>query len=464
MNKYIPSAASILLFLALLLATPSHAQRGQIARLRQESAALEQQLKETERLINSTRRDVATQVSNLNILNEQISQQQRHIRNIEAERDTLETAVQDLSAQLSALESDLNDCRRRHQRAVMYMHRNRSLTSFWSFLLTAKDFRQMYRRMRYLSEYGKFQRMQAIAIREKEERVMQKRTELSAVAAEKAEVLSESQRQHEQLRKRESQQQQLVAQLGKRQKELERTAAVTRQRRQQLDGRIEALVRQEAEAERKRQIEAERKRKAEAAAAERRRQEEAARKRRQQEAAAQQQANANKKNKKDKKQTRQERREERRQERAAAATTRPAAPAAPSRSYSGGGLHGGLPMPITGSYAITTHFGNYSSGGVTLNNKGIDITGHSGAQARAVADGEVSYIFSMNGFQNVIVRHGSYMTVYCNLSSVSVRKGQKVSARQTLGSIGRDASGNCTLHFQIWKERSILNPESWLAR
>ncbi len=461
MKKYIPSLASLLLIL-FFIAVPSHAQRGQIARLRQESAALEQQLKETERLINTTRRDVATQMSNLNILNEQISKQQRHIRNIEAERDTLETAVQNLSLQLSALETDLANCRRRHQRAVMYMHRNRSLTSFWSFILTAKDFRQMYRRMRYLSEYGKFQRMQAAAIREKEEAVMQKRTELSAVAAEKAEVLSESQRQHEQLRVRESQQQQLVAQLGKRQKELERTAAATRQRRQQLDGRIAQLVQQEAEAERKRQLEAERKRKAEAAAAERRRQEEAARKRRQQEAAAQQQANNRKKDKKDKKQTRQERREERRQERTAQTTTT-TTPAAPSRSY-GGGLHGGLPMPITGSYAITTHFGNYSSGGVTLNNKGIDITGHSGAQARAVANGEVSYIFSMNGYQNVIVRHGSYMTVYCNLSSVSVRKGQKVSARQTLGSVGRDASGNCTLHFQIWKERTILNPESWLAR
>lgn len=461
MKKYIPSLASLLLIL-FFIAVPSHAQRGQIARLRQESAALEQQLKETERLINTTRRDVATQMSNLNILNEQISKQQRHIRNIEAERDTLETAVQNLSLQLSALETDLANCRRRHQRAVMYMHRNRSLTSFWSFILTAKDFRQMYRRMRYLSEYGKFQRMQAAAIREKEEAVMQKRTELSAVAAEKAEVLSESQRQHEQLRVRESQQQQLVAQLGKRQKELERTAAATRQRRQQLDGRIAQLVQQEAEAERKRQLEAERKRKAEAAAAERRRQEEAARKRRQQEAAAQQQANNRKKDKKDKKQTRQERREERRQERAAQTTTT-TTPIAPSRSY-GGGLHGGLPMPITGSYAITTHFGNYSSGGVTLNNKGIDITGHSGAQARAVANGEVSYIFSMNGYQNVIVRHGSYMTVYCNLSSVSVRKGQKVSARQTLGSVGRDASGNCTLHFQIWKERTILNPESWLAR
>ena len=78
--------------------------------------------------------------------------------------------------------------------------------------------------------------------------------------------------------------------------------------------------------------------------------------------------------------------------------------------------------------------------------------------------GEVTAIFSYSGMYNVIVRHGSYMSVYCNLSSVSVRNGQHVEARQTLGSVARDASGNCTLHFQLRKETAKLNPEAWLAR
>ena len=63
---------------------------------------------------------------------------------------------------------------------------------------------------------------------------------------------------------------------------------------------------------------------------------------------------------------------------------------------------------------------------------------------------------------NVLVRHGSYISVYCNLSSSSVRKGQKVSTRDIIGPIARDASGNCTMHFQLRKETSKLNPESWL--
>ncbi len=128
---------------------------------------------------------------------------------------------------------------------------------------------------------------------------------------------------------------------------------------------------------------------------------------------------------------------------------------------------GRLPMPISGGYMITQHYGVHNVdglSGVQLDNKGINITGKSGAQARAIFDGEVSAIFSLGGFSNVIVRHGSYISVYCNLSSVSVGKGQKVRTKQTLGSVARDASGNCTLHFQLRRETSKLNPEAWLAK
>ena len=136
-------------------------------------------------------------------------------------------------------------------------------------------------------------------------------------------------------------------------------------------------------------------------------------------------------------------------------------------SNSFAGNRGRLSMPITGSYAITRHYGSYNVAGlkgVQLDSKGINITGHPGAQARAVFKGEVTAIFSYSGMYNVIVRHGSYMSVYCNLSSVFVRNGQHVEARQSLGAVAKDASGNCTLHFQLRKETAKLNPEAWLGR
>ena len=97
---------------------------------------------------------------------------------------------------------------------------------------------------------------------------------------------------------------------------------------------------------------------------------------------------------------------------------------------------------------------------VTLDNKGINILGSPGAQARAIFNGEVSAVFAFGGTSVVMVRHGSYISVYCNLRSVNVSRGQKVSTRQALGSLGSDN----ILQFQLRRETAKLNPEVWLGR
>ena len=124
---------------------------------------------------------------------------------------------------------------------------------------------------------------------------------------------------------------------------------------------------------------------------------------------------------------------------------------------------GRLPMPITGNYKVVSHFGQYNVAGlkgVTLDNKGINILGHDGCQARAVYDGEVSAVLSYGGSMVVMLRHGAYISVYANLKSVNVSRGQKVSTRQALGTVGTDN----ILQFQLRKERAKLNPEAWLGR
>ena len=124
---------------------------------------------------------------------------------------------------------------------------------------------------------------------------------------------------------------------------------------------------------------------------------------------------------------------------------------------------GRLPIPITGSYRIVSHYGQYNVEGlknVRLDNKGINILGSPGAQARAIFNGEVSAVFAFGGTSVVMVRHGSYISVYCNLRSVSVSRGQKVSTRQALGTVGTDN----ILQFQLRRETAKLNPEVWLGR
>jgi len=124
---------------------------------------------------------------------------------------------------------------------------------------------------------------------------------------------------------------------------------------------------------------------------------------------------------------------------------------------------GRLPMPITGSYKIVSHFGQYNVEGlkgITLDNKGINILGSAGCRARCIYDGEVSGVFGFGGTMVVMVRHGAYISVYCNLASVMVQQGEKVATHQALGVVGHDN----ILQFQLRKETAKLNPESWLRR
>ena len=132
------------------------------------------------------------------------------------------------------------------------------------------------------------------------------------------------------------------------------------------------------------------------------------------------------------------------------------------------GNRGRLPFPVAGRYTIVGTFGEQQHQElkyVRTNNSGIDIQTNPGAEARAVFNGEVTRVFVVPGYNNsVIIRHGNYLTVYSNLSQVYVKAGDKVSTRQTIGKIFTDTeSGNATiLHFQLWKEKTKLNPTPWL--
>ena len=120
---------------------------------------------------------------------------------------------------------------------------------------------------------------------------------------------------------------------------------------------------------------------------------------------------------------------------------------------------GRLPMPLSGQ--IVSHFGQYNVAGMSnirLNNDGINIKGAPGSAVRSVFMGEVSGVFMAGGMSVVMVRHGIYITVYANLGSVGVSKGQKVGTGQTIGTVGRTG----ILQFQLRKETAKLNPEQWL--
>ena len=129
---------------------------------------------------------------------------------------------------------------------------------------------------------------------------------------------------------------------------------------------------------------------------------------------------------------------------------------------------GRLPWPVEMGF-ISGYFGKHQHPiheHVTIDNKGIYLQTVNGADARAIYEGEVTWCAQMNGSYAVIVQHGNYRSVYSPLKKIYVKQGDKLTAKQAIGEIvtNTNEDNKTELYFQIYKDRSILNPSLWLAQ
>ena len=239
-----------------------------------ESKSLKKQITQSEQLLRSTKKDVKSQLNNLALLSGQIDDQRRYVAGIEAEVKQLDSNIVHLSSQVKKLVAELNECKRKYGRSVVYMYKNRSTQNKLMFLFSAKNFSQMFRRMRYMMEYAKYQRAQGEIIREKETAVRNKQNELLSTKAQKTQLLAAGRTEQAKLEGQQKEREGIVSELKKRQSKLQSTIAQTRKRYNSLNAKIDRLIQQEIEAaerrrreeEARRRREAERKAKAEAAA------------------------------------------------------------------------------------------------------------------------------------------------------------------------------------------------------
>ena len=126
-----------------------------------------------------------------------------------------------------------------------------------------------------------------------------------------------------------------------------------------------------------------------------------------------------------------------------------------------------MPVPVTGAYLLVDQFGERNAvgtkGSVMINNGGLTFKGTKGAKARAVFDGTVSTVFYHNDYVCVLIRHGKYISVYCNLENIKVKSGKEVKTGDIIGDVAIDAEdGNPSMLFQLYREKKLLNPSDWL--
>ncbi|MBQ6745429.1 MAG: peptidoglycan DD-metalloendopeptidase family protein [Bacteroidaceae bacterium] len=425
-----------------------------IKELEQRRSTLQKQIAETEELLKTTNKNVGSQLNGLNALTGQIEERRRYIDNINTDLLEVDSELVILDQQLDTLKQSLVEKKRRYEASLKYLYKNHSIQEKLMFIFSAETLSQTYNRLRYVREYATYQRLQGNEIIRKQAEVTRKQEELQSVRDEKIRLLAERASEKRKLEAQEQQAQQVIKDLRSKQKGLQDEINKKRREANQLNNQIDKLIAIEIENARKR---AEEEARREAAEAKKKAEEEAKAK-----AAENKVADAST---------------------TKPATTTPAAkPATTAKtevytmskadrelSTDFASNRGKLPMPITTSYIIVSHYGQYNVAGlrnVTLDNKGIDIQGKPGAQARAVFSGKVAAVFQLNGLFNVLVRHGSYISVYCNLSKSDVKQGDDVSTRQILGTVYSDASDNnrTVLHFQLRREKDKLNPEVWLNK
>ena len=417
-------------WLIILLGWTCYAIGQNSARVRE----LEQQRKEaladikrTSLLLDQTQKTTKDYLQRLNLLSQRILSRKKVISLLGQEIAAIDEQTEGMEKQIRRLEGELKEKQQNYGKSVRSMYRRHSSQDKLLFILSADNFAQSLRRLRYLREYAAWQKKLAADITDKQSEITQKRNELIQTRKEKLALRSEQEQEQHKLQTEEANQQKEVKELNKKKSELQAQLRKKRKQAQQLDRMIEQQIAKEiAEAEAKARAERERL------------------------------AKANKG-----KATDTERKADVKGGYAMTKVER-----ALSANFAGN--RGRLPYPVTGSHTIVASFGEQQHEElkyVRTNNNGIDILTSPGADARAVFNGEVTRIFVVPGFNNsVIVRHGNYLTVYSNLSQVYVKAGDKVSTRQAIGKIFSDAEdGNSTvLHFQLWKEKTKLNPEPWL--
>ena len=470
---------TILLLLMLALALPAQRQAQRQAKQQRRQPSQKEQLQQQQRRLAEQRkanqqrqRDLELQVKkrmkDVEALGSSIDDNRLAMERLSMSIDTLNGNIARLDSQLTVLQRELEERRQHYIKSARYMYRSRGAQKQLLFVLSADNFNQMYRRMRFMNEYTAYQRAQGEAVKQKGEQAALKRHELDSARAGLSRLLAQGQAERLQMEERQTQQQHLLADLQRQQLTVKKLITQQQQQEAELNRQIDKLIAQEieqarraAEAARQRQLDEQR----------RREQEEA----RQQAATGRRQGNgsgngstrrggsgSNTTRPGNNGSGRRGSGSLRTASAGQAADTAPFNASDPDVTLSGSFAHnkGRLPVPITGSYRVVRRFGPYTMAGVTLHSNGIQLEGQPGAQARCVFDGVVSTVVNPGNGIVVMVRHGRYISVYGNLSAASVSVGQQVKTNQTLGTV----ADSHVLVFRLQDLREALNPKLWLRK
>lgn len=378
------------------------------AELEKKRSSLEKNIKYTEQLLNETRKNKEATINQVVILDSRISKREQLIDVIGEDIERIRIEILQKEQRISQLSSELGELRDQYGKMINRAFRSRNSYSKLTFVIASENFNQAIRRLKYLQQITQHRKQQIEKIENTRKEIGKMVNSLKQDEEKKLKLLGIKSNEIDQLKLEKDQKSVLMANLSDQEKKLRRQLDEDKKAAQKLREAIEKIIAEEIGSS----------------------------------------------------------------EKAAGKTSKTGSfMLTPDDARLSGNFSsniGRLPWPAEKGM-LSSSFGEHphpTLKGIKTQNNGINILTQPGQEARSVFDGTVTRVFPVPGFNNVvIIRHGEYLTVYSNLESVAVKAGDKVKTKQIIGTIFTDPEESKTeLHFELWKGKTLLNPETWLTK
>ena len=396
-------------------------QESQQEKLEARKAQIQKEIRDNEKLLQSVKKKEKSAVNVVVIQSTKIKLKEKLINTTEKQTKLISNDMYVNQMQINKLKKELEELKEDYAKMIVKSYKSRSEESRAMFILSSENFLQAYKRAQYMKQYTGYRKMQGEEIKTKSEKLTVFNNKLDVQKTAKQKLIAENEKERLSLEKEKQEQQKLVNVLKKDKTKISREIGKKQQEYRTIDRQINKLIREAiAAANRKAALE---------------------------KAKANPSAPVSK---------------------AAVSSSKiELTPEAKIIADNFRANRGRLPYPVEKGY-VSLGYGNQTHplfNTITVHNSGVEITTDRGATARAVFGGEVTSVIVLSPVNKaVMIQHGDYFTVYQNLSSVSVSKGDKVGIKQSIGTVRTNGeTGKTIIKFLILQNTTYNNPEGWLS-
>lgn len=390
--------------------------------LEERKAKIQLEIQEKEQLLKSVKTKEKSVLTQMSIQKEKIGLKEKLIKTTEKQTKMLNNDIYINQVKINQLNKDLDQLRKDYAAMILKSYKSRSEQSRAMFLLSSENFLQAYKRAQYMKQYASYRKMQGQEIEGKARQLVGYTNKIVVQKTEKEKLIKENVKEKDELEKEKQEQQKIATQIQKEKGKLITEIKNKQKETKKIDDQIKKLIRAAIIAANKKTAAANAKSNPKTTAAEKTRIE--------------------------------------------SSDKIVLTPEGKIVSDNFKANKGRLPWPVEKG-AISTPYGESPHPvfkQLKVYNSGIEISTENGGTARAVFSGEVAQIQQITPTKKaVLIKHGDFFTIYQNLSTVNVKVGDKVSAKETLGKIRTDAEGQTILKFMVSQNSVYFNPTSWLS-